>query len=142
MKHLICISIIALICSSHTSFSQSINIPADSVTNLLCKKWEMDYVIANGMKIGRMPGAAEMNYEFNKDKTFVLTGNSSGNSTKTKGTWSYDPSKKLIKLTLNGRSNISIISLTNDQFEMLVDTKAATPDDPTPIQMFYKPSTK
>jgi hypothetical protein len=140
MKHLIYLSIIALICSSNTSFSQNINIPADSVTNLLCKKWEMDYVIANGMKIGSMPGAAEMNYEFNKDKTFVLTGN--GNSMKAKGTWSYDQSKKLIKLTLNGRSNISIISLTAGQLEMLADTKAATPDDPTPIQMFYKLSTK
>jgi Lipocalin-like domain (DUF4923) len=139
MKPLICISIIVLICSSHTSFSQSITIPADSVTNLLCKKWEMDYVIANGMKISKMPGATEMNYEFNKDKTFVLTGNG---STQGKGTWSYDQSKKLIKLTLNGRSNTNIISLTNDQFEMLLDTKAATPDDPTPIQMFYKPSAK
>jgi hypothetical protein len=57
MKHLIYLSIIALICSSHPSFSQNINIPADSVTNLLCKKWEMDYVIANGMKIAGMPGA-------------------------------------------------------------------------------------
>lgn len=140
MRHLICISIIALICSSHTSFSQSINIPADSVTHLLCKKWEMDYVIDDGMKISRPPGAPEMNYEFNKDKTFVFTGN--GNSTKVKGTWSYDPGKKLIKLTLNGRSNTSIISLTNDQLEMLMDTKAATPSDPTPIQMFCKPSAK
>jgi Lipocalin-like domain (DUF4923) len=140
MKHLICISIIALICSSHPSFSQSINIPADSVTNLLCKKWEMDYVIEGGMKIGGQPGAPEMNYEFNKDKTFVLTSNMS--STKIKGTWSYDPSKKLIKLTLNGRSNISVISLTNDRIEMLLDAKAETPDAPGPIQMFYKRSAK
>jgi hypothetical protein len=137
MKHLICISIIALLCTGYTSYSQSINIPADNVTNLLCKKWEMDYVIANGMKISSMPGAPEMNYEFNKDKTFVLTSNST--STKLKGTWSYDQSKKLIKLTLNGQSNTSVIALKDDQLEIIVDTKAATPDDPTLIHMFYKP---
>ncbi len=40
------------------------------------------------MKIGRMPGAAESNYEFNKDKTFTLTGKDPKD--KSKGTWAYD----------------------------------------------------
>jgi hypothetical protein len=140
MKQFICLSIIALICSGNISFGQNINIPADSVTNLLCKKWEMDYAMMAGTKIGKMPGATESNYEFNKDKTFVLTSNA--NSTKTKGTWSYDQGKKLIRLTINGRSNVSIISLKDDQLEMLVDTKAATPDDPMPITIIYKLGTK
>jgi hypothetical protein len=100
----------------------------------------MDYAMMAGTKIGKMPGATESNYEFNKDKTFVLTSNA--NSTKTKGTWSYDQGKKLIRLTINGRSNVSIISLKDDQLEMLVDTKAATPDDPMPITIIYKLGTK
>jgi len=140
MKILFCVFIIAIICSGSASFSQSINISGDSVTKLLCKKWQMDYAMVGGMKIGKMPGATESNYEFNKDKTFILTGNN--NSTKTKGTWDYDLSKKLIKLKINGNNNLSIISLQSNELEMLADTKDATPDDPMPINIFYKPSTK
>lgn len=100
----------------------------------------MDYAMMGGMKIGKMPGATESNYEFKKDKTFILTSNN--NSPAGKGTWSYDQSKKLIKLTINGKSNVSIISLKADQLELLADTKDATPDDPMPINIFYKLSTK
>lgn len=131
---------ITLFCSTSKSFSQSINIPEDSVAKLLCKKWKMDYAMMGGMKIGKMPGAAESNYEFNKDKNFELTSNT--NSAKTKGTWSYDQNKKLILLTINGKSNVSVISLKDDELEMLVDTKAATPDDPMKINIFYKAGTK
>jgi hypothetical protein len=140
MKKFTCLSIIALILSTNSAFSQNINIPADSVTNLLCKKWEMDYAMMGGMKIGKMPGATESNYEFKKDKTFILTSNN--NSPAGKGTWSYDQSKKLIRLTINGKSNVSIISLKADQLELLADTKDATPDDPMPINIFYKLSAK
>jgi hypothetical protein len=38
---------------------------------------------------------------------------------------SKNKSKKLISLTINGMSNVSIISLNGDQLEMLADTKAA-----------------
>ena len=140
MKQFTCIFVIVLICSTNTLFSQTINLPVDSVTNLLCKKWQMDYAMMGGMKIGKMPGATESNYEFKKDKTFILTSNN--NSPAGKGTWSYDQSKKLIKLTINGKSNVSIISLKADQLELLADTKDATPDDPMPINIFYKLSTK
>lgn len=97
----------------------------------------MDFAMMGGTKIGKMPRATESNYEFYKDKTFVLTSNT--NSTKTKGIWSYDQSKKNIKLTINGNSNMRIIALKGDQLEMVVDTKDATPDDPMQINIFYKP---
>jgi hypothetical protein len=140
MRQLICISILALIGFSNTSFGQNINIPTDSITSLLCKKWIMDYAMMGGTKIGKMPGATESNFEFFKDKTFVLTSNTT--STKTTGTWSYDQGKKNIKLTIGGRSNLRVISLKDDQLEMLADTKDATPDDPMPFNIFYKPGTK
>jgi hypothetical protein len=136
MRRSICIFIVALICLSNISYSQNINIPADSIANLLCRKWVMDYAMMGGTKIGKMPGATESNYEFYKDRTFVLTNNT--NSTKVKGAWSYDQSKRNIKLTIEGRSNVKIISLKDDQLEMLVDTKDATPDDPMAINIFYK----
>ena len=92
------------------------------------------------MKIGRIPGATEINYEFNKDKTFLITSNDPKD--KTKGIWAYDPKKKIIKLTINGKSNASIISLKAGEFIMLADTKEATPDDPMEIKLVYKSMTK
>jgi hypothetical protein len=42
----------------------------------------MDYAMMGGTKIGKMTGATESNYEFYKDRRFVLTSNT--NSTKDK----------------------------------------------------------
>lgn len=55
-----------------------------------------------------------------------------------RGTWAYDVNKKLIKLIVNGNFNMSIVSLTADELSMVVDTKAATPDDPTLLTVVYK----
>ena len=136
MKKFIVAGIIALLLSGTKSFSQAINLPADSITTLLCKKWEVDYALLGDRKIGRIPGATEINFEFNKDKTFLMTSNDPKD--KTKGTWAYDTKKKIIKLTIDGRSNASIISLKEGEFIMLADTKEATPDDPMEIKVVYK----
>ena len=136
MKKIIALCIIALTISGGSLFAQDITIPADSIPSLLCKKWEVDYAIMGGMKIGRMPGAAEINYEFRKDKTFILSGSDPKDSKK--GTWSYDPKKKQIKLILDGKPSSIISSLKEGELIMLIDTSKATPDDPMPITMVYK----
>jgi hypothetical protein len=136
MKKCIVICIINLLITNTTSFGQTINLAADSITTLLCKKWEVDYAMMGGMKIGRMPGAAEINYEFIKDKTFLITNKDAKD--KTKGTWNYDTKKKIITLIINGNSKSTIISLKDGEFVMLVDTKQATPDDPMEIKTVYK----
>ena len=136
MKKIIFTCISALILSVTTLLGQHINLSKDSIAVLLCKKWEVNYAMMGGMKIGKIPGAAEINYEFNKDKTFLMTSNNPKD--KTNGTWSYDDKKKLIKLTINGKSNSSIISLTNDEFVILEDSKNATPDDPMEMRLVYK----
>lgn len=139
MKKIIFIGLLTLLSNTH-SFSQSIDLPADSITTLLCKKWEVDYAMMGNMKIGRIPSATEINYEFNKDKTFLMTSNDP--KEKTKGTWAYDAKKKIIRLTINGKSKTSIISLKEGQFIMLADTKEATPEDPMGIKLVYKITTK
>jgi hypothetical protein len=140
MKKFICISLISFLLLSTNSFSQTINLSADSISTLLCKKWEVDYAMMGNMKIGRIPGATEINYEFNKDKTFLMTSNDPKDTKK--GTWAYDTKKKIIKLTVNGKSNTSIISLKEGEFIILADTKEATPDDPMEIKVVYKIKTK
>lgn len=140
MKKYILSGIIGLLCSSQSLFAQNINGTLDSIQALLCKKWEVDYVFMGGMKIGRMPGAAEINYEFNKDKTFFMT--SDAPNDKAKGTWSYDPKKKQIRLALNGGTNTTIVSLKEGELVMLFDAKGTVPADLEDMQMVYKPKTK
>ena len=140
MKKFICIIFISFLLLSTNSFSQTINLSTDSITTLLCKKWEVDYAMMGNMKIGRIPDATEINFEFYKDKSLLLTSNDS--KVKTKGTWAYDTKKKIIKLTVNGNSNSNVISLKEGELIMLVDTKEATPDDPMDIKMVYKIKTK
>lgn len=140
MKKFIFIGIITLLLSNTKSFSQTINLSADSITTLLCKNWEVDYALMGNIKIGRIPGAPEINYEFSKNKTFLMTSNDPKD--KTKGTWAYDTKKKIIKLTVNGKSNANIISLKEGEFVILADTKKATPDDPMEIKLVYKIKTK
>ena len=140
MRKFIFIFFIALTVSGGSLFAQNITIPADSIPALLCKQWEVDYAIMGGMKIGRMPGATEINYEFKKDKTVLITTNDRKDVKK--GTWSYDPKKKLIKVTVDGKSDTSITSLKDDELIMLVDTKNATPDDPMQLTLVYKVRTQ
>lgn len=140
MRKFIFAFIVALTVPGGSLVAQNIAIPSDSIQRLLCNKWEVDYAIMGGMKIGRMPGASEINYAFNKDKTFIMIGSSPKEMKK--GTWRYDPKKKVIRLTVDGRSNTSIISLKEGEFVMLADTKNATPDDPMEIKLVYKLRTK
>ena len=140
MNKIICASFIYLLLLSTNSFSQTINLSTDSIATLLCKKWEVDYAMMGNMKIRRIPSATEINFEFYKDKSLLLTSNDS--KVKAKGTWAYDTKKKIIKLTVNGNSNSNVISLKEGELIMLVDTKEATPDDPMDIKMVYKIKTK
>src|SRR5580704_3753927 len=128
MKRLICLLAIV---SSTTMYAQKISLPMDSLQTLLFSKWEASYALMGSMRIDMKPEAPKMSFEFRQDKTFILTNDKSPDITR--GTWAYDANKKLIKLTVNGSSNMSIVSLKEDELSMVVDTKAASPDDPTPI---------
>jgi hypothetical protein len=140
MKKIIFISIISFLLLSTNSFSQKIDLPTDSIATLLCKKWEVNYAMMGNIKIGKIPGATEINYEFNKDNTFLMTRND--HKDKTKGTWVYEIKKKIIKLTVDGKSNTSIVTLKEGELIILANTKEATPDDPMEIKLVYKIKTK
>jgi hypothetical protein len=133
MKRLICL--LAII-STTTIYAQKISLPMDSLQTLLCSKWETSYALEGSMRIDMAPGAPKMTLEFRKDKTFISTSDKSTEISR--GTWAYDANKQLIKLTINGKSIMSIVSLTADELSMVVDTKAATPDDPTLLTVVYK----
>jgi hypothetical protein len=106
----------------------------ESVSKDLCKKWKLDYAFDEGMKIAPIPGVS-FNYEFKNDNSFIVT----GNGTDLKGTWSYESTKKLVRLKINNISSTEIISLKENELITITDTKSATPNDPTPIKMVFVP---
>jgi hypothetical protein len=136
MKKIICIGLISFLLTSSKSFSQAVDLSTDSVEALLCKKWEVNYALMGERKIGRIPGATEINYEFKKDKTFLMTSNDPKDNTK--GTWAYDAKKKIIKLTINGRNNNNIISLKDEELIMLANMNEGSAGDPMELKIVYK----
>jgi Lipocalin-like domain len=136
MKYILSIFIITLMADC-SLLGQNINMPPDDVTKILCKKWQIDYALMNGMKVYIANGATQVNYKFDADGLFYLTNNDPNK--KSKGSWSYETNKKSIKLTINGTSNTNIISLNENELVMMADTKQATPDDPSNIKMVFKP---
>ena len=136
MKKLSCFFLFVLICSANMLSAQNVTMKADSLETVLCKKWEVDYVLMGEVKVGRMPGAAQINYEFKKDKTFFITSDKPGDNVK--GTWTYDTKNKLIKLSANGKSNSKIISLKEGELVMLIDMKEATPNASEELKMVFK----
>ncbi len=88
MKKAICLCIVVILGGKIALFAQDVNFTKDELTTVLCKKWRLDYVLDNGMKLTPPPGKG-FNYEFKQDNTFKLTGSGNGED----GIWTYDPDK-------------------------------------------------
>jgi hypothetical protein len=125
-------------CSTLSGFAQKITLPADKLQTTLCKKWQAAYSMMGDMRIDMTPGAPTITFEFKKDGTFISANDKSPDVAK--GTWTYVPGKKLVQLLIDGRSNFTIVSLTEKELIMSADMKEATPNDPSPITMVYKVS--
>jgi len=116
---------------------QQITGPADSVSSLLCKKWTVVYTEADGRRFSPGPGGQPSMLDFKRDKSVLFV---SGGKAEAKGIWAYDKTNKLIRITLGGKSGMTVVQLQVGQLTMLIDTKDATPGDPTPIKMVFKSS--
>ncbi|MBS1667752.1 MAG: hypothetical protein JST58_10275 [Bacteroidetes bacterium] len=136
MKNTITLCIIGLLFSSNFLFGQTKSSHEDSLSNLLCKKWEVDYMLLGTKKITSLPNAEEINYVFNKDRSLVMMGRDSRG--RTKGKWSYDRRKKIIKLTIKGKTNTVVASLNENELVLLADSSNASDKDLPEIKFVYK----
>lgn len=133
MKKFLCFCIIALCMSCNIAYAQSNSIPADNIPALLCKKWEPNYAMMGGMKVGKVAGMSEFTFEFNQDHTFSITGKE-----KKSGSWKYDPKKKIILLTVDGKPTGSIVSLKGGELVMLTDMGGTNSGEDMDISVVYK----
>ena len=124
------------ICGPGNLNAQQGAVGKDSLKAWLCKTWQADYALAEGMKITRRPGAVDIIYIFNPDNTFVINPGDRKNSQY--GTWEYNPEKKFILLRKRGRRDSRIISLIREELVMLIEIKNTMPDNPQDLKMVFK----
>ena len=138
MKTIFTLCFITLVIANNQTIAQSKSKShtEDSLTNLICKKWEVDYLMLGDIKMSMLPNAEEINYQFNKDKTLSMSGRDSRGLTK--GMWCYDKKKKTIRLTIKGKSNTTILSVNDKELVLLADTKGASDKNLPEVKLVYK----
>ncbi len=132
--------IILMLCSSVRALhAQNVDMDADIVTKVLCKRWKLDYFIYDGMKIFPKPGEKfGLDFMPNSTFNFIESDPNQKYNQKNKYTWRFDSLKKVILLKTDVDYS-EIISLTNDELIMLTDTKSKAPEDTAGIKTYYIP---
>jgi hypothetical protein len=91
------------------ALSAQIDIPGDSISNTLCRKWGFKAIIMGGQRLNNMNET--VTYEFIANGTFKRI-SSDGKSEN--GAWTYKPEQKIISLKLK-KTSLHIPSLTVDE---------------------------
>ncbi len=141
MKKFIYLCAIMLLAFQTRTSAQGIHLSADSVTKLLCKKWEADYVLAQGKRINVPLSTSKIYLEFHKDGTFSAI---SGKPKVTeKGEWEYDVQNGTISMSVKGKDRRNIISLTKYHLAILpVEQVAVNDTSGTKLYFKVKPTTR
>ena len=114
--------------------AQTVDVPADSLKKMLCKKWEVSYVLADGVKIVKSPGVPGRIFDFKPDNSFVFIQEEGADSFY--GKWIYDPKKKWVQLLIDGKTNGLIISVLPEEMIMVDEKKKNAPS--INMEMVYK----
>jgi hypothetical protein len=136
MKNFIYTCVIAILTFYTGAFAQNVNLTPDSVTKLLCKKWELDYALFQSNKIDYPSLKPKVYVEFFKDGTFLMTGGEPGSVQK--GTWEYDASKGTISILIEEKDRKEIMSLTKNQFALFSDDPTSDPNHPERVPLKAK----
>ncbi|MEO6962128.1 MAG: hypothetical protein ABIY90_09180 [Puia sp.] len=113
---------------------QKVDVPADSLKKMLCKKWEVNYVLADGVKIVKSPGAPARIFDFKPDNSFVFIQEEGAASFY--GKWIYNPKRKWVQLVIDGKTNGLIISVLPEEMIMVDEKKKNAPS--INMEMVYK----
>ena len=118
------------------SIAQGFPSTQDSIRILLCKKWQVDYILITGVKIAKGNNTPEIYFQFENDNSFVET--SSDHKNKTTGKWVIDAEHKIIRLMQHEKNTMNILSLTPVELQLKVD---AQPNDASDeMIMVFKPA--
>lgn len=136
MKSFIYAFIITFLSFQTNAYAQDLKLSSDSVTKLLCKKWEVDYALFQGNKVDYPSSKPKAYMEFYKDGTFLMSGGEPGGVQK--GTWEYDASKGTISILIEEKDRKEIMSLSKNQFAIFSDDPAPDPSHPSRVSLKAK----
>src|SRR5688572_14542085 len=101
-----------ILLASSTINAQIENMPEDSVAAYLNKKWQVKAMFMAGQPINS--SGETVTYEFDKNYSFVRITDKKTE----KGTWKYEPEKKVVHLQIKKKTNLYILALTPKEFTL------------------------
>ncbi len=120
------LSVVTILLTFHTfSMAQTIELTDSEVESLLCKKWEIEYMDVQGMKVAPQEGAG-FEFLFHKGGSFeMLPSNELDPNPEMK--WVYSKENKNIRLYESDRLMGKILELNEDTFIMAFESTEDMP---------------
>lgn len=125
------ILIVLLFGISLNSSAQEVSFTKTELEEVLCKQWEIEYAMMNGMKIEQMPGAADFDIIFKADGSYDLIRKDGDNKS---GIWVYDTANKSIELSIEERTTSSIKSINHNKMILTLDSEKLSG-----VEIHFKP---
>ncbi|MGB3605809.1 hypothetical protein [Psychroserpens sp.] len=118
------------------SYSQEVTLSKSELENVLCKQWEIEYAMMNGMKIGQMPGAADFDIKFKSDGEYDLIREDGNNES---GIWTYDAENKYVELSIKEKSTSRIKSIDKGKLILTLVSGQNDPPGLPSVEIHFKP---
>ena len=117
-------------------FAQEVTLSESELKNVLCKQWEIEYALMNGMKIGQMPGASDFDFNFKKDGTYDLIREDGKNES---GIWTYNSEKKYVELSIKEKVTSRIKSIDKTKLILTLVSGQNDPPGLPSVEVHFKP---
>ncbi len=118
---------------SFLSNAQSLTQTKEELTQLLCKRWDINYAKIGEMKIEQMPGASDFDILFDKDGTYEII-NADGEANK--GKWTYYPKKQFVQMEINDRQTLRVIDISENK--LICTSTPGTDGPPMNTEIHFK----
>jgi len=119
-----------------TCFAQEVTLSKSELENVLCKQWEIEYAMMNGMKIGQMPGAADFDIKFKSDGKYNLIREDGKNEN---GIWIYNVENKFVELSIKDKTTSRIKSISNEKLILTLVPGQNDPQGLPSVEIHFKP---
>ncbi|WP_426485839.1 hypothetical protein [Flavobacterium sp. 2] len=98
------------------SKAQNVSQTKTELNKVLCKTWQADYAMMNGMRINQLPNNIAFELEFNSDNSYLVI----KEKTKQKGKWTFNEKKKYIDLSINNKTNSRITKISKNELILVL----------------------
>lgn len=123
--------LLILLLISGAVYSQNVT-KKETINQLLCKTWNADYAMMNGLKVQKMGPMKSLTYTFKADNTYLANGIVSGK-------WQYNAKKKNIELFVNGILKSTITTLQSKKIVMILNADKSAPKEVAKLEIYFKP---